>query len=81
MKEFTIIKSRKGRESKIKGTIPELIAYFKYTLETGKSYQHEKGNKKINLEPKTIGSLISNLNNAKNNSAANGYSDTSYSFI
>ncbi len=79
MKTYSIVKNRKGKESTISGTLSELIDYFGYTLETGKSYEHEKGNKKINMSPKTIGSLVNNLNNAVNNSAANGYSDTSYS--
>ena len=32
----------------------------------------EKGNRKINTNPKTAKSLVTNLNNAVNNSAANG---------
>lgn len=60
------------------GTLKELIKCFSYTLDCGRSYQHEKGNKKINIEPKNIKSLISNLNNAVNNSAANGYSGKYY---
>jgi hypothetical protein len=61
------------------GTLPELIVAFSYTLDCGRSYQHEKGNKKINCNPTTIKSLISNLNNAVNNSAANGYAGVTYS--
>lgn len=60
------------------GTVPELIQKFSYTLECGASYQHEKGNKKINRNPSNIASLISNLNNAVNNSAANGYAGKYY---
>ena len=78
-KQGTIIKYRNGKESNITGTLPELIEYFKYTLETGKSYEREKGNKKINLAPKTIASLVDNLNKAQNNASANGYSSTYYS--
>jgi hypothetical protein len=59
-------------------TIEEAIEYYKYTLEKGASWEHEKGNKKINLKPKTIASLISNLNNAVNNAAANGYAGKTY---
>lgn len=77
-KIHTIIVSRKGRTSEVKGTLEELTVYFKYTLEVGKSYEREKGNKKINTTPKTIGTLVNNLNNAKSNAAANGYSNTSY---
>jgi len=61
-------------------TIEEAIDYFGYTLQCGQSWQHEPGNKKINRNPKTIKSLISNLNNAVDNSAMNGYGGKSYSF-
>ena len=61
------------------GSKSELIVSFKYTLDCGASWQHEKGRKKINRNPKTLASLITNLNNAKNNSAANGYSPEYYS--
>ncbi|MNB84035.1 hypothetical protein D3C81_384660 [compost metagenome] len=77
-KVYTIIKHRRGQQTEISNTLPEFIKYFGYTLEKGKSWQHEKGNKKINMEPKTIKSLISNINNAENNAAANGYSGTWY---
>lgn len=77
-KEFVIKYERRGRVSEAKGTIAELISYFGYTLEKGASWQHEKGNKKINRNPKTIKSLVTNLNNACNNAAANGCGDTWY---
>lgn len=78
-KVHTIVKSRKGRDSEHTGTVAELTEYFAYTLATGKSYEHEKGNSKINTTPRTIGSLVNNLNKAVNNAAANGCSDTHYS--
>lgn len=53
-------------------TLAEALEYYGYTLECGASYQHEKGNKKINRNPKTITSLITNLNNASNNAASDG---------
>lgn len=56
-------------------TIAEAVQYYGYTLECGESWQHEKGNKKINRNPKTIKSLITNLNKASNNSARNGCGD------
>lgn len=62
------------------GTLEELIQYYKYTLETGQSYEHEKGNKKINTNPKNIESLVKNLYNASNNAAANGYSGCFYEY-
>lgn len=59
-------------------TVAEAVAYYSYTLECGASYAHEKGNKKINRNPTTIKSLLTNLNNAVNNSAANGYAGAYY---
>ena len=63
------------------GTLAELINYFHYTLEVGKSWEREKGNKKINMNPKTIQDLIKNVENAKDNSASNGYGGYSYSVV
>jgi len=79
-KVYTIISTRHrdGRESSHTGTLEELIKSFSYTLEVGKSWQHEKGRKKINLQPKNIKSLIDNINNAANNAAANGAADRYY---
>jgi len=77
---YTIIKKdwSKKRNTEFSGTLSELIQKFSYTLETGKSWQNEKGNKKINTAPKNIKSFITNLNNAVNNSALNGSSNISY---
>jgi hypothetical protein len=71
---YSITSERNGRERTKSGTLAELIEYYGYTLETGKSYEHERGNRKINLNPKSIESLVQNLNNAKSNAAANGQS-------
>ena len=79
------INIRKERTGTVRTTQPltinEAWEYFGYTLEKGASWQHEKGNKKINRKPKTIDSLIKNLNNAVNNSAANGYAGETYFVI
>ena len=56
------------------GTIDYLVQAFSYTLEVGESWQHERGNHKINRNPKNINSLVKNLQWAKDNAAANGYS-------
>ena len=56
-------------------TIEEAVKHYSYTLACGAGYAHERGNKKINLAPKTIKSLITNLNNASSNSASNGCGD------
>ena len=72
---YSVTSERNGRERSKSGTLAELIEYYGYTLETGKSYEHERGNRKINLNPKSIESLVQNLNNAKSNAAANGQSN------
>ena len=69
------INFRNGSERISEGTLEELIEGSRYTLECGKAYEHEKGNKKINMNPKSIKAYITALNNARNNSAANGWSN------
>ena len=73
-KLFTIIRtnSRTDREYLQTGTLDDLVQSYSYTLEKGASYEHEKGNKKINKTPTTIASLVTNLNNAVNNAARDG---------
>jgi hypothetical protein len=78
--EIRIIKSINGKDSEIVGTLEYLVNNnFGYTLECGQSYEREKGNKKINRNPKSGKSLVDNLNKAVNNSATNGYSYVYYS--
>ena len=78
-KVYKVTKERdRGTAMSFDGTVEELTQCFSYTLECGECYQHEKGNKKINRHPKSIDSLIKNLNNASNNRAANGYSGEHY---
>lgn len=79
-KVYTIVKQR-DRKSDVEftGTLEYFVKEcFGYTLDCGASYQHEKGNKKIDRNPKTIDGLIKNLNNAVNNSASNGYAGTRF---
>jgi hypothetical protein len=71
-KEITIIKNRRGSDTEVTGTLEYLTGYFRYTLEVGESWQHEKGNSKININPKSGEALVNNLNKAKTNAAANG---------
>ena len=70
-----------GTTRVVEGTIEYLVKYFKYTLECGHSYEYEKGNKKINMEPKTGKSLVTNLNKAEMNSSLHGYQSCSYQLI
>jgi hypothetical protein len=81
VKSFTVVKTdhRKGRTYEQAGTLEELVKCYSYTLECGASYSHEKGNAKINCNPKGISALVTNLNKAVNNSAANGYAGVTYS--
>ena len=65
---ITIIKERNGNFTEFEGTIEELLSHFGYTLQSGKCYEHERGNKKVNLTPKTGASLVTALNNAVSNS-------------
>ena len=85
-KQITILQPRRnhGRPdstNEYNGTIPDLVDEFRYTLECGASWSHEKGNAKINTNPKSGKTLVKNLNNAVNNSAANGYARESYELI
>ena len=77
-KEYTILITRRGVTREITGTLEYLKQYFKYTLECGQSWEHEKGNHKINTNPKSISALVNNINWAVNNSAANGYANDYY---
>lgn len=72
---------RNGTTSIQEGTLEELLNAYRYTLECGQSYEHEKGNKKINMNPKSAKALVTQLNNAVNNSAANGCAMCGYSLI
>jgi hypothetical protein len=79
-KIYKVVERKSGRfggntrEYKQIGTLPELVQAYGYSLEVGQSWEYEKGNKKINRNPKSIKSLLTNLYNAKNNAAADGYS-------
>jgi hypothetical protein len=77
--EYTVVIDRKGREKPVSGTMEELLDYFGYTLETGKSYEHEKGRYKINMNPKNAEQLVNALNKAATNAAANSSPSTYYS--
>lgn len=59
MRTYIVEKIKKGRSTLVEGTVEEITNYFGYTLECGNSW-----NKKINRNPKTIKSLISNLEKA-----------------
>ncbi len=78
-KQYIITKNRfsSGRSYDSKPMeLAEAVDYYCYTLETGYLRQGGEGGKKVNLHPKTIKSLITNLNNAASNNAANGCGDS-----
>lgn len=56
-KTYTIIKTRRGKKTSTTDTLENLVEYFRYTLESGNSY-----NPKINRNPKTAKGLVSALN-------------------
>ncbi len=73
---------RNGSFHDISGTIEDLMKNsFSYTLKCGAAYERERGNSKINRNPKSIKTLISNLNKAIANSAANGSPSKFYSEV
>jgi hypothetical protein len=75
MKIYTVkINDKNSRTTS--GTLEELKKYFSYTLLCGSEYE-----KSINANPKTIKSLISNVNKSYDAIAANGYSDKSIELI
>lgn len=79
MKRYAVRVVRRNTETIVeKNSMEELVRYFSYTLEAGKSWEHERGNSKINTNPKSVKSLITNLNKASANTSRNGYSSTYY---
>jgi hypothetical protein len=76
----TFLSDRPDSSRDTTGTLPELMDYFSYTLEAGASWEHEKGNKKVNREPKTFKALVTALNNAKHNTGRM-YQDTFFDLV
>lgn len=62
------------------GTFDELKKTFGYTLEAGSSYNGQRGCKKVNPNPKSIKSLVDNLNKAAENCCTH-YQDRYYSLV
>lgn len=72
-KTYTIIKTRKGRQSETTGTLAELTECFGYTLECGASY-----NAKISRQPKSAKALVSALNRATDEIQRGSYDPNYY---
>jgi len=76
-KIYKILKTRKGRETIVEGTLDYLKSYFGYTLEVGRSWDCKiKHPKDIN----TIKSFITNLKKSFDQ-AEGGYDRTSIELI
>ena len=83
-KVYTIIRTNTATGRVLTDSMPlwEAVHFYGHILDCGISCQYDRiGNTKINRTPKTIASLIRNLNAAVNNSAANGCSTISYSAV
>lgn len=74
-KEYTIIKTRgrTGARTEYTDTLEGLIATFRYTLESGNSY-----NPKINTNPRTASSLVNNLNRSIAETQRGSYTPDDY---
>jgi hypothetical protein len=71
-KEFTVETTRislrsDDKVSYVTNTLKGLIEHFKYDLEWGASWSSNKAMKKVNTNPKSIGGLVTALNNAAYN--------------
>lgn len=82
-KVYTIKHTRMttGTERTQTGTLADLIDAYSYTLKCGKAYEHERGNAKINMSPRTVESLVTNLNRAINNSSRLGSANCFYELV
>lgn len=74
-KTYTIIKTRgrTGVKTEYTDTLEGLIGTFRYTLESGHSY-----NSKINTSPRTASSLVNNLNKAISETQRGSFSPDDY---
>lgn len=73
-KEYTVICHHRGRTTEYTGTLEHLVNdVFGYTLECGASWQHEKGCRKVNTNPKSGKGLVAALNNASHNTMGSCY--------
>lgn len=81
-KEYTIISHHRGRATEYTGTLEYLINdVFGYTLEAGASWQHEKGARKVNTNPKSGKGLVAALNNAVHNTQGSCYQQDFYELL
>jgi hypothetical protein len=75
-KEYTIEITRislhsDDKVSYVTNTLEGLVRYFSYILECGEGWSCGKGMKKVNINPKSINSLVTALNNSAYNTGIN----------
>ena len=82
-KVYTIARTNTATGRVLTDSMPlwEAVHFYGHALDCGFLHQNKHGNTKINRTPKTIASLIRNLNAAANNVATNGQSTISYSAV
>ena len=87
MKEYTVKVNRfsysgVASERIYTGTMEHLVNdVFSYTLECGHSWEYERGNRKVNMNPRTGRTLVNALNNAAYNTSRNGNPNTYYTLV
>lgn len=82
---FSITKTKSssfsGKEiTSTTGNFEELLKIHSSTLNSGAYFSDEKGCKKINTKPKTIKSLVNELNKASFNLCSNVPTNVTYTF-
>lgn len=81
-KEYTVVCHHRGRATNYTGTLEYLINdVFGYTLEAGASWQHERGCRKVNTNPKSARGLVTALNNAVHNTQGSCYEQDFYELL
>lgn len=69
-KRYIITRSSFHKGIEIKShpmTLAEAVEYYSATLASGKALEHERGNRKVNLNPKSIKALLTSLANSSHN--------------
>lgn len=63
------------------GTVDELVEYYNKILRDGQSHEYENGSYRINMHPKTISSLLTELHNSCENTYRDGHITSSFSAV
>lgn len=82
IKPFTIKKMRRDREYLLDfPSVFEAKKYFSYTLQSGASWEGQKGCRKVNQNPTTAAALIRALDNAVHNTQGSCYDPDCYYLV